>query len=81
MKVITEGKAVFQQKIKTQYCGYHILALFIVFEVLLYIYKSNWILNSSSFLKYLAIGTLPIVIVVSLVYYVLSRLYIVTLPI
>ena len=47
MKVIIDGKTVFQQKIKTQ---------------------SNWILNSSTLLKYLAIGTLPIVIVVSLVH-------------
>lgn len=33
---------------------YKILVLFIVFEVLLFICKPNGILNSSSFLKYLA---------------------------
>lgn len=48
----------FQQKIIIQLCRYQILGLFIVFEVLLYIYIPNWILNSYSFLKYLA-TTLP----------------------
>lgn len=33
---------------------YQILVLFIVFEVLLYICMLNWILHSSSYLKYLA---------------------------
>ena len=33
--------------------GYQIFVLFIVFEVLLHNCKPNWILNSSSFLKYL----------------------------
>ena len=35
-------------------CGYQILVLFFVFEVLLCIHKLNWILNSSTLLKYLA---------------------------
>lgn len=36
-------------------CGDQILVLFIVLKVLFHIYIPNWILNSSSFLKYLAV--------------------------
>ena len=35
------------------FCRYQILVLLIVFEVLLHVYKLDWILSSCSFLKYL----------------------------
>ena len=35
-------------------CGYYILVLLIAFEILFSICKLNWILNSFSFLQYLA---------------------------